>query len=127
MKKFEGLVLAGEIDSMCIEFCRFFNSVGLETSMCCEGHNNKNLYSYWISFSKNVKDEDIANFISNFEQPYYAKNKVKGKFIKINFGFKDNGEIDESWRYICNNYTDYKMNQYYAMEDLKIFKRRIIV
>lgn len=110
-----------KIDSNCIEFVEFFNSIGLTTSQSCEGHISRSMYSYYIQFDKSVSDSDIENFILKFEQPLYAKNKIKGKFVKIHFGFID-GKSVSAWRYWCNISCDYKMNQFFAKEDLIIFK-----
>lgn len=117
-----------ELDEECIDFVKYFNKVGLETAMCCQGHNSNNMHKYWISFTKNIKDEDISNFINKFPRPFYARRdgkQVLGKFIKINFGLSIEGEDLSRWRYELDMATNCLENQRLAKRDLEIFKKYV--
>lgn len=117
-----------ELDPKCVEFVKYFNSIGLETAMCCHGHNNTNMHKYWISFSKKVTDKDIMDFINSFPRPLYSKRdgkQIMGKFIKINFGMSLKNEDLSRWRYEADFSGNYRANQKLAQSDLDIFKKYV--
>lgn len=118
-----------ELDEKCIEFVKFFNEIGLKTTMCCQGHNNGNLHKYWISFSKQVTDDNIRQFIDSFPKPFYKAiygEQIMGKFIKIDFGVSKEGKDLARWRYEIGFSGKYKDNQILAQRDLAIFKSQDI-
>lgn len=117
-----------ELDPKCVEFVKYFNKVGLETAMCCQGHNKENLHKYWISFSKKVTDKDIMSFIDSFPRPFYAKRdnkQIMGKFLKVNFGMTIEGEDLSRWRYEADSSGNSEVNQELAEADLEIFKEYV--
>lgn len=113
-----------EIDTLCVPFINFFNNIGLKTVGSCEGHNNANLHKFYIDFSKEVSDDDIHYFMKKFPAPFYGVHnnmQIKGHFIKICYGFSNNGSLIENWRYVVDLTGNYKQNQTIAYQDLKIF------
>lgn len=117
-----------ELDEECIEFVKYFNKIGLETAMSCQGHNNSNMHKYWISFTKRIKDEDIRAFIDSFPRPFYAKRdgkQILGKFVKIDFGVDLEGNDMSRWRYESDFSGNNKDNQRFAKADLDIFKEYV--
>lgn len=51
-----------KLDPEVIPLVRYFNQVGLPTSMSCQGHNDTNMSMFWIEFDKSVTGEDIIDF-----------------------------------------------------------------
>ena len=51
------------LDPAVIPLVEYFNSVGLKTTMSCEGHNQTNKSMLWIEFDKDVTEEDIKAFL----------------------------------------------------------------
>lgn len=62
MEKIHELYDAELLDADVVPLVRFFNSVGLVTSMSCQGHNETNMSMFWIQFDKSVTEEDIIEF-----------------------------------------------------------------
>ena len=115
-----------EIEEKCVDFVKYFNSIGLETAMCCEGHNKRSMFKYWVSFTANVKDEDIRAFVNSMPRPFYAIRdgvQVVGRFIKIDFGLFDDGSDRARWRYESGVFDNYIQNQVVAERDLAYFKK----
>jgi len=121
MKKTEIVIKDGEnpLDSLCIPFLEYFNSIGLKTIESCEGHNLglEQPYEPWILhngmfyiiFDETVSDEDIANFT----KPHGYGSFLRGNFVKF-------GHRKFKWMY-CLGDRDYKLNQANAKKDFEAF------
>lgn len=57
-----------KLDPAVVPLIEYFNSVGLKTTMSCEGHNQTNKSMFWIEFSKSVTEEDIENFLNKLKE-----------------------------------------------------------
>ena len=97
-----------KLDPGCVNIVRYFNSVGLTTSMCCEGHYTLNQSVFWVEFSKELTDEDIFNFMNNhlhywvsFSGKIFKCFIPNGEFCKRALPIKDG--IKYRWRYIVGN------------------------
>ena len=55
-------------DTDCIPLVAYFNSIGLKTTMCCQGHNNTNQCLFWIAFDSSVTEDDIRSFMHKHPQ-----------------------------------------------------------
>lgn len=86
-----------KIDNKCVPLVKYFNSIGLDTKYCCEGHNPNEPFT--IMFEDYVTDEKIFSFIKQFSNKYDHTPFV-GKFVK--WARKMGGEIALNWVYIAN-------------------------
>ncbi|WP_458459284.1 hypothetical protein [Pseudobutyrivibrio sp.] len=92
-----------KLDEACIPLVRYFNSIGLETKMCCQGHDNPFQSLFWIEFSKNVSIKDIKNFIDNHSYKIYnPKTKRIGKSELMCGWFCLRG-LYNRWHYIAGS------------------------
>lgn len=110
-----------KIDKKCIPLVKFFNENGLETKYSCEGHDRSFMNSFYIMFSDNIDDTDIADFIDKFSNKY-QHSPFMGKFLK--WCRKMNGRISYNWVYEVS-YGDYKNNQNFADIDLKTMQNQL--
>lgn len=117
-----------EIEEKCVGFVKYLNKIGLEITMCCEGHDKPYMHKFWISFPAKVKDEHIRTFVDSFPRPFHRYKdgkQIKGKFMKIDFGLSKDGKDEARWRYESGFSNDYKENQRNAKADLEIFKSHL--
>ena len=70
-------------DDLCVPFISFFNSIGLKTQFCCQGHE---LYeSFFIIFDKSVTDDMIFDFQRKYWYaldstfPFYKWSRITTK------------------------------------------------
>ncbi|APR02576.1 TPA: hypothetical protein ACXDAY_002155 [Clostridium botulinum] len=87
-----------EIDDNCISLIKFFNSIGLDTKFCCEGHKVNE--PFYIMFEDYIDDEQIVSFIENYSNKY-DHTPFCGKFVK--WVRKMKGEIKFNWEYIAQD------------------------
>lgn len=52
-------------DKECIPILEYFNSHGLPTTMCCQGHDTTDRSLFWVSFDISVTEHDIIKFQAN--------------------------------------------------------------
>ena len=72
-----------ELDYNCIDLVNFYNSVGLKTKFCCEGHKNSNVSGvckFYIMFDVCVKDKHIKEFLFKYKDLHN-----KASFCSINY------------------------------------------
>ena len=60
------------LDPEVIPLVRYFNRMGLQTCMSCQGHNNTNMSMFWIEFDKSVTKDDIIEFQRQYTDKYGA-------------------------------------------------------
>ena len=58
------------LDPAVIPLVNYFNSIGLNTHMSCEGHDQDNKSMFWIEFDKTVTEEDIEAFLIRLKEKY---------------------------------------------------------
>lgn len=105
-----------EIDTLCIPLVKFFNSIGLTTQFCCQGHETGD--NFYIVFDESVSDKQIDEVILKYRtEKYYAPY---GQFYKWRRNLTARGGIVSNWMYQVDHY-DYKTNQKMSQEDLKVF------
>ena len=91
-----------EMDKDCVPIVKFFNDVGLKTSMCCQGHNLTNMSLFWVEFDKSITESDILKFMAMFKRPFPI-----GKYFVSNGTFAEriilykNGAVGKRWRYVA--------------------------
>lgn len=61
-----------QLDPEVIPLVQYFNQVGLQTCMSCQGHNNTNMSMFWIEFDKSVTQNDIIEFQRRHTNKYGA-------------------------------------------------------
>ena len=84
-----------EIDDNCVQLVKYFNSIGLDTKFCCEGHNTWEDYN--IMFEDYITDDIIFSFIEKYSN-CYDHTPFCGKFVK--WARKMSGDIVTNWMYI---------------------------
>jgi len=105
-----------KMDEYAIPLVEYFNNHGLKTWMSCQGHNKTNMSMYWISFTKEITEEDIIKFqmqhlqssFKNYPSGGFAPN---GRFAEILFVDSRNIPV-KYWCYLAATIEA-------AMEDLK--------
>lgn len=106
-------------DELCIPFVDFFNDIGMKTIMSCQGHNDDNLYGFWIEFSEDI-DEGVVDkffnclggnpydfFIKNYSRSFYGRFEL----CKLTSTEKP------KWRYTVSVTPHHLMNQNLAIRD----------
>lgn len=78
-------IIVETLDPCVVPMVQFFNENGLKTSMSCQGHNNTNLSMFWISFAKEVTEDDIVHFMQN-HLDLRGQFTSCGRFAKRIFG-----------------------------------------
>jgi hypothetical protein len=88
-----------EIDDKCVPLIEYFNSVGLDTKFCCEGH--KVGQNFYIMFEDYITDEQMMGFLEKYSNRY-DHSPFCGLFVK--WYRKMDGEIKSNWMYIAEEY-----------------------
>lgn len=83
-----------DIDEKCVDLVNYFNSIGLDTRFCCEGHNEVD--TFHIMFEDYISDEKIINFINRYSSKY-DHTPFCGRFQK--WCRKMSGNIVFNWEY----------------------------
>lgn len=84
-----------EIDEKCVPLVNYFNSVGLDTKFCCEGHKANE--PFFIMFEDYITTEKIVNFINEYSNKY-DHSPFMGKFVM--WARKINDKIVYNWEYL---------------------------
>ena len=108
-----------EIDELCRPMVKFFNNINLRTKFSCQGHNNNYNSNFYIMFHEDVTDEQIANFLSGYENIFHH-SPFMGKFVK--WMRLCNGQMITNWMYNVE-FGQCKTSQLHAQKDLKIFEK----
>lgn len=102
-----------KIDEKCIPLVKLFNHLGLETRLCCQGHDNDKSNRFYVSFENSVKGEQIIELLMNFENKYNS-SPFQGKFSKWHRKIK--GKIESNWFYTLDT-GNFRLNQIGAQRD----------
>ena len=76
-----------KLDPGVINLVKYFNEVGLKTSMSCQGHGITNMSVFWIEFSKSITESDIVDFMSKHSHMWIKHDKTVGKCFVSNGHF----------------------------------------
>ena len=106
-----------QIEEKCIPLVKFFNSIGLKTKYCCEGHEHSPNSKFFIIFDKSISDEKFINFIEKFSNKY-NHSPFRGSFSK--WYRKTSGKIVYNWQYTVT-FDNYELNQSFAKIDYELF------
>ena len=119
MKEVKMKINYNDIDKECRDMVKFFNDESLTTKYSCAGHDNDTYNSFYIIFGDLVTDNHILLFLEKYSNKHMHTPFI-GKFVK--WMRKVEGSICSNWKYEVS-YGNYKSNQKYAKEDLKIMKQ----
>lgn len=112
------MIYPEDMDKECIPLCDFFNSIGLETTYSCCGHD---IGSFWIIFSVKVTEEDIKNVLDKCTNRF-GDTPICGYFM--HWLRKNSNQFVDNWAYfvpVLNslNVSTIELAQY----DLERFKK----
>ena len=108
-----------DMDEECIPLCDFFNSIGLETTYSCCGHD---IGPFWIMFSTKITEGDIRNVLDKCTNKY-GDLPICGYFIR--WLRKNSNQFVDNWAYMIptSKYSTYTTPIGLAQYDLGRFKK----
>ena len=86
------------MDKEVVSLVNYFNKNGLSTYMSCQGHNSTNMSMFWISFTKNVTEQDIINFQKKHRDSFGNFTSC-GRFAERLYVGKES--IEKEWCYLA--------------------------
>lgn len=86
------------MDKEVIPLVNYFNKNGLSTYMSCQGHNSTNMSMFWISFTKNITEQDIINFQKKHRDSFGNFTSC-GRFAERLYVGKES--IGKEWCYLA--------------------------
>lgn len=89
------------LDEGVIPLVEYFNSVGLTTEMSCEGHSQPSMSMFWISFTPDITQEDITNWME-YHLNEWGHFTSCGRFVQ-RFYIVDGGRLVTSYQYLAAN------------------------
>lgn len=105
-----------KIDPLCIPIVKFFNSIGLTTKFCCQGHEIGE--TFYIMFDESITDEQIYDFIMKISPgPTTHIHGIISKWTRKVFGV-----MTSNWEYRIS-LPDWRANHRVAEYDFKLMRR----